>query len=326
MYPLLRRAADVALRALASAPEQQPPFALVSWVAAQLSGDDPLAARVRESLVLELARETSSALGKSESDDLAETVWAASELLAPQQAALTGRRAWWTNWLSTTLNRTYAKAVVQLESERPLGMYFCATENHVIGPDRDMHVALEDDGLHLLALGTQFDLRRPSRIAAYHAPTPIGSGGDAIVQALRVSGSEAVHLPSLTAEDWQLVRPIPDQTLAALRWFGQRPRRDPSVPARDLVPANPHNHSVFRSQVRGGILRANPAGLRIEHLVLQLDLGQQRPLQLTIFGLREMWAGVLILRRWLGDSLAAEVAWSDTAWRFYRPRKAQPTE
>jgi hypothetical protein len=321
MYPLLRRAADVALRALAPAAEQQPPFALVSWVVSQLSGDDPLVGRVRALLALDLARETSTALGKLESADLAETVWAASELLAPQQAALTGRRDWWTNWLAGTLDRTYLQAVVQLESECPLGMYFCATENHVIGPDRDMHVALEDDGLHLLALGTQFDLRRPSRIAAYQAPSPIGNGGDDVVKALHVSGLEAVPLPSQAAENWQLVRPIPDQYLAAARWFGRRPRRDPSVPARTLVPANPRNHTVLRSQVRGGVLKTHAPGLRIEHLVLQLDLGQSRPLQLTIFGLREMWAGVLILRRWLGESLAADVAWSDTAWRFYSPRQ-----
>jgi hypothetical protein len=316
MYPLVRRAADVALRALASAPDQRPPFALVSWIGAQLGGADPLLARVRELLARDLSREASLAFG--ESGDFEEHVWSASELVAPPHAPAGRCRAWWTNWLSETLDRTYATAVSQLASERSLGTYFCATENRVIGPDRDMHVALEDDGLHLLVLGTQFDLRRPSRIAAYHAPSPLGVGGDDVPRALRVAGLESVPLPR-SLEDWQLVRPVADQELAAVRWFGRRPRRDPSVAARALVPGNPRNRSIPRASVRGGMLQANPAGLRIEHLMLQLDLGQQRPLQLTIFGLREMWAGALILRRWLGDALIAEVAWSDKAWGFHRP-------
>lgn len=65
MYPLVRRAADVALRAFASAPDQRPPFALVSWSAAQLGGDDPLLARVRELLARDLSREASLAFGES---------------------------------------------------------------------------------------------------------------------------------------------------------------------------------------------------------------------------------------------------------------------
>lgn len=313
MYSLLRCAADVALRALASAPDEQPPFALVSWVAAQVGGDDPLATRVRALLTGDLASQVSAAPDTAEG--LAETVWAAGQSLPPPHAAVGRRRAWWENWLSDTLDRAYATAVTQLAAEGPLGVYFCATENHVLAPDLDMHVALEDDALHLLTLGTQFDLRRPARIAGYQAPHPAGAG-PAVIAALQAAGRDRVPLPSPPEEEWQLVRPVPEQTLAAMHWWGRRPRRDPAVAARALVPTNPRNHSVLRSQVRGEVLRAKPSGLLIEHLVLQLDLGQPRPLQLTVFGLREMWAGALIVRRWLGESLATEIAWSDTAWGF----------
>lgn len=315
MYPLLRRAADVALRALTSALDERPPFVLVSWVASQLGGEDPLQRRVRDLLKQELRCEASPTFVGT--GDLAEDLWSASELAAPLQSPAGRRRAWWTDWLSARLDRTYATAVGQLRSECPLGVYFCATENHTIAADWDMHLALEEDVLYLLALGTQFDLYRPARIAAYHAPAPVTGGGHGLAQALLADGVDSLPLPP-TVEEWQLVRPIPDQCLAAARWFGRRQRRDPSVPARALLPSHPRNYCLPRAQIRGGVLRANPARLRIDHLVLQLDIGQPRPLQFTIFGLREMWASVLILRRWLGDALQADVAWNDQAWRFDR--------
>jgi hypothetical protein len=203
-----------------------------------------------------------------------------------------------------------------LETECLLSTYFCATQNHVIAPDIDMHIALEDDALHLLALGTQFDLIRPARIGKYHSPAPIQVSPQFMIGLQQASEIESVPMIVDLGEDWQLKRPVPAQAMARRGWFARRPRRDPSVPASALVPSHPHNRTITRSEVRSGVLTAKPQGLMIARLVVQLDLGEKRPLQLTLFGLREMWAGFGILRRWLGDLLEINATWSTGAWGF----------
>lgn len=375
MYPLVRRAADVAVHTLHSSPDEQFSESVASWVDAQL-GDksDPLAKRVRALLSLHLARqlldswdateisqevatrivdevattlvrqgrehphsipEISNIAGVStQASILRDAVTIASggkgsvanlalvvnEYLEPPHNAGEWRRAWWTTWLTETLDRVYKDAVTTLEPECLLSAYFCATENHVIAPDLDMHIALEDDALHMLALGTQFDLRRPARIGDYHAPGPIAFMGRNIVLApLQAADRYAVAITPRWAEDWQLKRPVPAQTMAAPRWFARRTRRDPSVPASVLVPSHPHNRTVARSEVRSGVVNAIPQGAMIARLVVRIDLGQERPLQLTIFGLREMWAGLWILHRWLGDALTINATWNHVAWQFLGP-------
>ncbi len=112
MYALMRCAANVALRALASAPDGRVPFALIDWVTAQLDGQEPLLLRVRERLTRDLIGETALACGLPVEDfspgGLADAVEWAGDFLPTPQAAAEQRRAWWTNWLSKTLDRTYA--------------------------------------------------------------------------------------------------------------------------------------------------------------------------------------------------------------------------
>jgi hypothetical protein len=253
------------------------------------------------------------------------SVWAQAQTvcryLEPPENVAEWRTAWWTSWLTKTLDRAYREAVQTLESECLLSTYFCATENHVIAPDIDRHIALEGDALHLLALGTQFDLRRPARIRDYLSPAPIQVSPKFMIGIQRNPNIDSVPLTLQLSEDWQMKRPVRAQVTARSRWFGRRPRRDPSVPASALVPGHPQNRTIVRSEVRSGVMTAKCEGVMIARLVVQLDVGQKRPLKFTIFGHREMWAGLWTLRKWLGDALTVHAAWSTKAWSFVDPQE-----
>jgi hypothetical protein len=376
MYPLLRIAANVAVRTLPKAPDQELSDSVAYWVDAQL-GDksDPLAKRVRVLLAMHLARELLSswdatdvsvedaawvvdevtatlrgqgtreatpefardvlevlsrarvpstasllhqvvAFALGASGGVADHALAVCRYLEPRRNVADWRRAWWTTWFTETLDRVYRDAVTTLASECLLSTYFCATRNHVIAPDIDMHIALEDNALHLLALGTQFDLIRPARIKKYLSPAPIQVSPAFMIGLQRDSKIDALPITLDLNADWQMRRPVPAQAMARTRWFARRPRRDPSVHASALVAGHPHNRTITRPEVRSGVLNAKGEGLMIARLVVQLDVGEKRPLQLTIFGHREMWAALWILRRWLGDALAVNAAWSTRAWGF----------
>ena len=184
------------------------------------------------------------------------------------------------------LERSWRKALDGLDA--PVEAFFCGTRNHVIAPDLDSSFSLGEGGLTIRTIGSQFNLRRPWLLAGWMDSLGPFELAPELRKHLRTFPPQPA---AVEVEPWQLLRPFA---------YGDR----------DVVTTVP------AELVRGATVEARPHRLQVNRLVCTLDVGERRPVRITVMGPREMFAAACILRRWLGERLQCDVGWSVGDWQM----------